>query len=53
MWRSQDQVPTNTAESDAMSKELQQRGFKFVGTNDLLCLHAGSRYGQRPHNKLF
>lgn len=25
-------VPTHTVESDAMSKELRERGFKFVGT---------------------
>ena len=25
-------VPTHTAESDAMSKDLQKRGFRFVGT---------------------
>jgi DNA-3-methyladenine glycosylase I len=25
-------LPANTAESDAMSKELKRRGFKFVGT---------------------
>jgi DNA-3-methyladenine glycosylase I len=26
------ELPTRTAESDAMSKDLRQRGFKFVGT---------------------
>lgn len=31
-WRSQAYVPTSTPESDAMSKELKRRGFKFVGT---------------------
>lgn len=31
-WRSHDLVPANTQESDAMSTELQKRGFKFVGT---------------------
>jgi DNA-3-methyladenine glycosylase I len=31
-WRSQNHVPTSTPESDAMSKELKRRGFKFVGT---------------------
>jgi DNA-3-methyladenine glycosylase I len=25
-------IPVRTAESDALSKDLQQRGFKFVGT---------------------
>lgn len=31
-WRSMDQVPSRTDESDAMSKDLQKRGFKFVGS---------------------
>ena len=31
-WTSLKQLPTRTAESDAMSKGLKQRGFKFVGT---------------------
>lgn len=31
-WRSPAEVPASTATSDAMSKELKRRGFKFVGT---------------------
>jgi DNA-3-methyladenine glycosylase I len=31
-WRAMKQLPARTAESDAMSKELQTRGFKFVGS---------------------
>jgi DNA-3-methyladenine glycosylase I len=31
-WRSRDQVPASTTESDAMSKDLKRRGFKFVGS---------------------
>ncbi len=31
-WRSLTEVPASTAESDAMSKELKRRGFKFVGS---------------------
>jgi DNA-3-methyladenine glycosylase I len=31
-WRKPSQVPARTAESDAMSKDLQKRGFKFVGS---------------------
>jgi len=31
-WRSLKQVPTHSAESDAMSKDLKQRGFSFVGS---------------------
>lgn len=31
-WRNLAEVPTSTRESDAMSKELKRRGFKFVGS---------------------
>jgi DNA-3-methyladenine glycosylase I len=31
-WRSHGEVPPKTDESDAMSKELRRRGFKFVGS---------------------
>src|ERR1051326_6429164 len=31
-WRRMDQVPAKTVESDAMSRDLLQRGFKFVGS---------------------
>jgi DNA-3-methyladenine glycosylase I len=31
-WKSLNEVPAHTAESDAMSKELKRRGFKFVGS---------------------
>jgi DNA-3-methyladenine glycosylase I len=31
-WRSSQGVPAHTAESDAMSKDLRQRGFNFVGS---------------------
>ena len=31
-WKSFKQVPAKTAESDAMSKDLKRRGFKFVGS---------------------
>ncbi len=31
-WRSLSQVPARTAESDAMSRDLLRRGFKFVGS---------------------
>lgn len=32
VWRSRQEVPTRTAESDALSKGLKRRGFAFVGT---------------------
>ncbi len=31
-WRSPAQVPARTLESDAMSRDLERRGFKFVGS---------------------
>jgi len=31
-WRRLDQLPTRSPESDAMSKDLKKRGFRFVGT---------------------
>jgi DNA-3-methyladenine glycosylase I len=31
-WRLMAEVPVTTAESDAMSKDLKKRGFKFVGS---------------------
>ena len=31
-WRSLGQIPPRTRESDALSKDLKQRGFTFVGS---------------------
>ncbi len=31
-WQAKSQVPASTALSDALSKDLRQRGFKFVGS---------------------
>ena len=31
-WRDLSEVPVTTAESDAMSRDLKKRGFKFVGS---------------------
>ncbi len=31
-WKQHKQVPAKTKESDAMSKDLQRRGFRFVGS---------------------
>ena len=31
-WRRGQQIPARTAESDALSKDLQKRGFRFVGS---------------------
>jgi DNA-3-methyladenine glycosylase I len=32
VWKSFKEVPARTPESDAMSKDLKRRGFKFVGS---------------------
>lgn len=31
-WKTMSQVPATTSESDALSKDLKQRGFQFVGS---------------------
>ena len=31
-WRTREEVPVTTKESDALSKDLKKRGFKFVGS---------------------
>ena len=31
-WKTHKRLPAKTAESDAMSKDLQKRGFRFVGS---------------------
>jgi DNA-3-methyladenine glycosylase I len=31
-WRSLQEIPSHTAESDAMSKDMKRRGFRFVGS---------------------
>ncbi len=31
-WQTMQEVPASTAESDAMSKDMKKRGFKFIGT---------------------
>jgi DNA-3-methyladenine glycosylase I len=31
-WKTHQRMPAKTAESDALSKDLQKRGFKFVGS---------------------
>jgi DNA-3-methyladenine glycosylase I len=31
-WKAMTDIPANTTESDAMSKDLKKRGFKFVGS---------------------
>ncbi len=51
-WRTTAEIPAETQESRAMSKELKKRGFRFVGPYRLLRVHAGLRARQRPHRRL-
>ena len=37
-WTRHDRVPASTPESDALSKDLKQRGFRFVGTTIIYAL---------------
>lgn len=41
-WKAHKQVPAKTAESDAMSKDLQKRGFRFVGSTICYALMQGT-----------
>ncbi|MEQ9402323.1 MAG: DNA-3-methyladenine glycosylase I [Cyclobacteriaceae bacterium] len=34
-WKTMEQVPVTTPESDALSKDLKKRGFKFVGSTTI------------------
>ena len=34
-WKSMDEVPVTTTESDILSKDLKKRGFKFVGSTTI------------------
>jgi len=49
--KSMSEIPATTAESDAMSKELQRLQIRRL--DHLLCIYAGYRYGQRPQSGLF
>jgi DNA-3-methyladenine glycosylase I len=42
VWKSRKQVPAKTKESDALSKDLQQRGFRFVGSTICYALMQGT-----------
>jgi len=45
--RSLRQIPPRTRESDALSKDLRRRGFRFRRLDDLLRVHAGGGLGER------
>jgi len=41
-WRSMKDIPARTAESDALSKDLLRRGFKFVGSTICYAMMQGT-----------
>jgi DNA-3-methyladenine glycosylase I len=41
-WKTHKKVPAKTAESDALSKDLQKRGFRFVGSTICYALMQGT-----------
>jgi DNA-3-methyladenine glycosylase I len=41
-WKTRKKVPAKTAESDALSKDLQKRGFRFVGSTICYALMQGT-----------
>ncbi len=45
-------VPTQSATSARLSKDLKARGFKFCGPTSFICLYAGGRDGRRPSGGL-
>jgi DNA-3-methyladenine glycosylase I len=50
-WKKTTDIPSSSPESDAMSKDLRKRGFKFRD-DDLLCLYAGSRHCKRSRHRV-
>ena len=51
-WKTTSEIPAETAESKAMSKELKRRGFRFVGPDGLLLPHAVGGPRERPHGRV-
>ena len=51
-WRSLKQLPPRTAESDALSRALLGRGFRFVGSTICYAFMQAIGYCQRSHGRL-
>jgi len=45
-WKNQNEIPSKTKESMAMSVDLKKKGFKFAGPGNMLCFYAGNRNGK-------
>jgi hypothetical protein len=43
------ELPSRTTESDATSKDLKKEGIQIRWLDNLLCLYAGYRDGERPY----
>lgn len=52
-WKSLRQVPARTTQSDQMSKDLGRAWLQIRGVDDLLCVHASGRDGERSCGGLF
>lgn len=52
-FRSLSEIPVSSPESDAMSKDMKKRGFKFFGTTNLLRPFASFRFYQRSSDRLY
>ena len=51
-WKTTGEIPAETAESKAMSKELKRRGFRFVGPTVCYSLMQASGSRERPHGRV-
>jgi 3-methyladenine DNA glycosylase Tag len=51
-WKAFSEIPAETDNSKAMSKELKRRGFRFVGPTVCYSFMQGVRPRERPHDRL-
>jgi DNA-3-methyladenine glycosylase I len=47
--RSLADLPTSTPQAEAFAKQLRSQGYRFVGSNERVRVHAERRRDQRPH----
>ena len=51
-WRTISEIPAETAESKAMSKDLKRRGFRFVGPTVCYAFMQAVGHRERPHDDM-
>ena len=51
-WKTHKRLPAKTSESDAMSKDLQKRGFRFVGSTICYAFMQADGNGERSSGEL-